>query len=60
MSGKSTLCWSDRLFPIIGAGAHYGELEYAQAWGRPAGTNAALDLVNFERYQAKLVFGVNF
>jgi hypothetical protein len=31
-----------------------------QAWGRPAGTNAALDLVNFERHQAKLVFGVNF
>jgi hypothetical protein len=31
-----------------------------QAWGRVAGTNAALDLVNFERYQARLVFGVNF
>jgi hypothetical protein len=31
-----------------------------QAWGRPAGSNAALDLVNFERHQAKLVFGVNF
>jgi len=31
-----------------------------QAWGRPAGTNAALDLVNFERHQARLVFGVNF
>ncbi len=31
-----------------------------QAWGRPAGTNAALDLVNFERHQAKLIFGVNF
>jgi len=31
-----------------------------QAWGRPAGTNAALDLANFERHQAKLVFGVNF
>jgi hypothetical protein len=31
-----------------------------QAWGRAAGTNAALDLVNFERHQAKLVFGVNF
>lgn len=31
-----------------------------QAWGRQAGSNAALDLVNFERHQAKLVFGVNF
>jgi len=31
-----------------------------QAWGRPAGSNAAFDLVNFERHQARLVFGVNF
>jgi hypothetical protein len=31
-----------------------------QAWGRPAGSNAARDLVNFERHQARLVFGVNF
>jgi len=31
-----------------------------QAWGRPAGSNAAIDLVNFERHQARLVFGVNF
>jgi hypothetical protein len=31
-----------------------------QAWGRQAGSNAALDLVNFERHQARLVFGVNF
>jgi hypothetical protein len=31
-----------------------------QAWGRPAGSNAALDLVNFERHQARLVFGFNF
>jgi hypothetical protein len=31
-----------------------------QAWGRPAGSNAALDLVNFDRHQARLVFGVNF
>jgi len=31
-----------------------------QAWGRTAGTGPALDLVNFERHQAKLVFGVNF
>jgi hypothetical protein len=31
-----------------------------QAWGRPAGSAAALDLVNFERHQARLVFGVNF
>jgi hypothetical protein len=31
-----------------------------QTWGHPAGSNAALDLVNFERHQARLVFGVNF
>jgi hypothetical protein len=31
-----------------------------QAWGRPAGSRVALDLVNFERHQARLVYGVNF
>jgi len=31
-----------------------------QAWGRPAGSTGNLDLVNFERHQARLVFGVNF
>ncbi len=31
-----------------------------QAWGHQAGSNAALDMVNFERHQARLVFGVNF
>jgi hypothetical protein len=31
-----------------------------QAWGRPAGSATNLDLVNFERHQARLVFGVNF
>jgi hypothetical protein len=31
-----------------------------QAWGHPAASSAALDLVNFERHQARLVFGVNF
>lgn len=31
-----------------------------QAWGRPAGSNASLDLANFERHQARLVFGVSF
>ena len=31
-----------------------------QAWGRAAGSGAALDLVNFERHRARLVFGVNF
>jgi hypothetical protein len=31
-----------------------------QAWGRSAGSSAALDLVDFERHQARLVFGVNF
>jgi hypothetical protein len=32
----------------------------AQAWGRDAGSTAALDLVHFERHQARLVYGVNF
>jgi hypothetical protein len=31
-----------------------------QAWGRAAGSGGNLDLVNFERHQARLVFGVNF
>ena len=31
-----------------------------QAWGRPAGSTSSLDLVNFDRHQARLVFGVNF
>jgi hypothetical protein len=31
-----------------------------QAWGRAAGSAAHLDLVNFERHQARLVFGINF
>jgi len=31
-----------------------------QVWGRPAGFSTALDLVNFERHQARLIFGVNF
>jgi hypothetical protein len=31
-----------------------------QAWGRSAQAGPALDLVNFERHQARLVFGVNF
>ena len=32
----------------------------AQLWGRPSGSMASLDLVNFERHQARLIFGVNF
>src|SRR6478736_1161909 len=32
----------------------------AQVWGRPVGSNVGLDLVNFERHQARLIFGVNF
>ena len=32
----------------------------AQAWGRSDQSPKALDLVNFERHQARLVFGVNF
>ena len=31
-----------------------------QAWGRTARSGPALDLVDFERHQARLVFGVNF
>jgi hypothetical protein len=31
-----------------------------QAWGRSARTGAILDLVDFERHQARLVFGVSF
>ncbi|HMF68429.1 MAG TPA: hypothetical protein VK602_12565 [Phyllobacterium sp.] len=31
-----------------------------QAWGRSARSNPGLDLVSFERHQARLVFGVNF
>jgi hypothetical protein len=31
-----------------------------QAWGRSARSSSALDLVDFERHQARLVFGFNF
>jgi hypothetical protein len=31
-----------------------------QAWGRSARSSSALDLADFERHQARLVFGVNF
>jgi hypothetical protein len=31
-----------------------------QLWGRPAGSIATLDIVNFERHQARVIFGVNF
>src|ERR1700676_482283 len=31
-----------------------------QAWGRAAGSTAALDLVNFERHQPRLIFGFDF
>jgi hypothetical protein len=31
-----------------------------QAWGHSAGTAGALDLVDFERHQARLIFGINF
>ena len=31
-----------------------------QAWGRSARSGLALDLADFERHQARLVFGVNF
>jgi hypothetical protein len=31
-----------------------------QVWGRSALSSPALDLVNFERHQARFVFGVNF
>jgi hypothetical protein len=32
----------------------------AQVWGRPSGSAVTLDLVNFERHQARLIFGINF
>jgi hypothetical protein len=32
----------------------------AQVWGRAAQPGSGLDLVNFERHQARLVFGFNF
>jgi hypothetical protein len=32
----------------------------AQVWGRSSGTGPTLDLVNFERHQVRLVYGVNF
>lgn len=32
----------------------------AQVWGRSEGAGSTLDLVNFERHQARLVYGVNF
>jgi hypothetical protein len=31
-----------------------------QVWGRQAGSIASLDPVNFDRHQARLIFGVNF
>ncbi|HKO71153.1 MAG TPA: hypothetical protein VJV58_09505 [Bradyrhizobium sp.] len=31
-----------------------------QLWGRPTASTASLDLVNFERHQARLIFGINF
>jgi len=31
-----------------------------QAWGHTTGTPAGLDLRNFERHQARLIFGMNF
>jgi hypothetical protein len=31
-----------------------------QVWGRAAGSGSSLDLVNFERHQARLIFGMNF
>jgi hypothetical protein len=31
-----------------------------QVWGHGSGSAAALDLVNFERHQARIIYGVNF
>src|SRR6202047_3092454 len=31
-----------------------------QGWGRPGGSAATVDLVNFERHQARVIFGVSF
>ena len=32
----------------------------SQVWGRAAGSGSGLDLANFERHQARVVFGFNF
>src|SRR5260370_12056077 len=32
----------------------------AQAWGRAAGSTAALDLVHFKRHQARPIFAIHF
>lgn len=32
----------------------------SQVWGRETGSTAAIDLVNFERHQARIIYGVNF
>jgi hypothetical protein len=31
-----------------------------QAWGRSAENGGTLDLTNFERHQARLIYGINF
>ena len=31
-----------------------------QVWGRAAGSGSGIDLINFERHQARVIFGLNF
>jgi hypothetical protein len=48
------------LYAIFGQGYFLSAAWNVQVWGAVAGTSGALDLVNFERHQAKLRVGVVF
>jgi hypothetical protein len=48
------------LYATFGQGYFLSAAWNVQVWGAVAGTSGALDLVNFERYQAKLRVGVVF
>jgi len=48
------------LYATFGTGYFVSAAWNVQVWGAVAGSPGALDLVNFERHQAKLRFGVTF
>jgi hypothetical protein len=48
------------LYPTFGQGYFLSAAWNVQVWGAAAGSSGALDLVNFERHQAKLCLGVSF
>jgi hypothetical protein len=48
------------LYATVGQGYFLSAAWNVQVWGAVAGTSGALDLVNFERHQAKLRVGVVF